>query len=379
MSDTMAMSENVRPGPSRRLPWIAILVVALLVQLAAAVWLASGQRDLAVARDGALLEFDRALVERIRIERVDAEPLELVREPSDGSPWRLPALADVPAAPAMVEGLLDRLAELRARQPVATSLVAQARFRVAETAFEGRVTLLSGDGQELAVLYLGDSAGFRRQYVRAAGDLAVHEVGLGPADIQARPDDWVDRTLLHRDERDIQSIAWPGFELERDPDGPAWRLVGAEPDGALDQARVAELVGQLARIPFSRVVAAEAVPKDGAEEGAVLVWRLGLASGETPTYRLARIAEPNGGASADEAGAEAFDVVSAPERYLLEVSDRPYLFELSAFTAERLFEVAREDLLRLVAAVDDLVGDEEPDAEPASGLDEPTSGVNEDR
>lgn len=74
------------------------MVVALVAQLVVAFWLASGPRDLAVARDGAPLDVDRALVEFEQdgddsagwllspdgADEPDAEPADGLDEPTGG-------------------------------------------------------------------------------------------------------------------------------------------------------------------------------------------------------------------------------------------------------------------------------------------------------
>ena len=336
-------------GPARPTATILVLGLVLAFQLGLALFLSLGQADLRASPESALLDFEQAAVDRVRIERADAEPLLIERR--DGE-WVLPPLDGFPAAAAKVDALLERLAGLRKRLPVATSAEAQDRFRVADDAFEGRITLSQGDAA-LATLYLGDSAGFRRQYVRAADDAAIFEVDLGPADAPSRPDDWIDRAWLHQDVRDIQRIALPMVTLVREAEG-GWRLSDPADGETLDQAEAEDLASQLALLTFTSVLGTDAKPEYGLDDP-VLEWEIGLASGDTVGYRLSALAKPEEGSEeepaseghAADAGEADDETSAAPERteYVLEVTDEPYYLELAAYAAERLTEITREGLL----------------------------------
>lgn len=336
------------PRTEIRRPKASILALGglLAVQLGLALLLSLGQGGFEPNPGGPLLEFDPARVEHLRIERTGSEAL--IIEQRDGR-WILPAHAGFPAAAAKVEALLERLADLPRRLPVATSSEALTRFKVAETDFEGRLVLMAGD-QELGTLYLGDSAGYRRQYVRAAGDSAVFEVALGPGDAPADPDDWFDRGWLRLDAQDIVSIALPDIEFERE--GEVWRLAEAAADEALEQDEAKRLARQLANLSFAGVLGTEAKPEYGLDDP-ILEWRIELASGEARTYQLSPLADPNTERDTDEEGATPAGTAAedgsssseAPDWYVLKVADEPYYLQVASVEAERLTSIRREDLL----------------------------------
>ena len=137
----------------------------------------------------------------------------------------------------------------------------------------------------------GEAAGLRRQYARPAGDKAVYEAELTPTDLPAKAEDWADRALLRRDERDVQRLEIPGITLERGEDG--WRLADQAPGEVLDQTAAEELVRRLRDLSFTSVLGLEAKPEFG-QDAPVLEVRLGLASGDTPVYRLSRQAQAPG-------------------------------------------------------------------------------------
>jgi len=358
-------SSPLTEGRSPRILMLS-LAVLLAAQLGLALLLSLDQGRFETSPEGPLLEFDPARVERLRIERSGAEALTIERAEAG---WILPAHAGFPAAEAKVAALLERLADLRRRLPVATSNEALTRFKVADADFEGRLVLSAGE-QSLGTLYLGDSAGYRRQYVRAAGDSAVFEVALGPGDAPADPDDWIDRDWLRLDDQDIAGIAFPDFELERE-DG-AWRLAKTAADEALEQDEAKRLVRQLANLSFAGVLGTEAEPEYGRDEP-LLEWRIELASGEARRYQLSPLAEPGTERDTDGKGAAPTGTTAegessspdAPDWYVLKVADEPYFLKVAAITAKPLTQISRDDLLAAPAT---------PEAEAAAETASPAAG-----
>lgn len=356
MHATAMASPQIKP---RAPGWGLVLVLAglLAAQIALALVLAlRGAAPGPTGRDTPLLAFDPAGVERIRIAQGGSDPV--VLEKTDKG-WQVQSLGGFPAAAARVDALLQRLAGLKRGLPVATSEDAQARLKVADSDHEGRLSLEGGgssgsapgspamppslSGKELAALYLGDAAGVRRRYVRAAGEAAILEAELGPTDLPAKAEDWADRTLLHLDERDIQRIELPGIALEK-AEGGAWRLADLKEGEALDPSKVENLVHRLGGLTFTAVLGTLDRPEYG-QAAPLLEWRVGLASGDTPSYRLSRLkteAEPAAPAKAGDAEASR---PKGPEWYVLKVSDQPHYLKLASYTAEGLLGATREGLL----------------------------------
>ena len=301
------------------------LAALLAVQIGLALWLqARGTQSAPARHDAPLLSFMPAEVDRVRIERAGSQPVTLERAVGG---WRIASLDGFPVATGRVDGLLDRLASLKRGLPVATSAEAQGRFKVADSDL-GRVTLGKGD-QDLAVLHLGDAAGLRRQYARPAGDKAVYEAELTPTDLPAKAEDWADRALLRRDERDVQRLEIPGITLERGED--SWRLADQAPGEALDQPAAEELVRRLRDLSFTSVLGLEAKPEFG-QDAPVLEAHLGLASGDTPVYRLSRLTQGAGEGQGTSG-------------LVLKVSDQPWYLKIADWALEPLLKATRAGLL----------------------------------
>lgn len=336
-------AENAQPRNASGFGWglglVLILAALLAAQIALALFLGlRGAGPGPAGRDTPLMAFDSAKVERIRIERRGSDPVVLERVDKG---WQVQSLSGFPAAGARVDALLERLAGLKRGLPVATSQDALARLKVADNDYEERLTIESG-GKELAALYLGDTAGARRRYVRATGETAVHEAELSPTDIPTKAEDWTDRALLNLDERDIQRIELPGITLEKAEGG--WHLADLKDGETLDQPKVADLARRLGNLTFVSVLGTEDKPEYG-QDAPALEWRIGLASGDTPSYRLSRLKTEPDQETAAKDGATETPKPKGPEWYVLKVSDRPHYLKVASYTAEGLLGATREGLL----------------------------------
>ena len=330
--------ENARPKAAGGWGLVLVLAGLLAAQIALALFLGlRGSGAGPAGRDTPLLAFEPAKVERIRIERRGSDPVVLERVDKG---WQVQSLSGFPAAGARIDALLDRLAGLKRGLPVATSQDALARLKVADGDYEERLSVESG-GKEFT-LYLGDTAGARRRYVRAAGETAVLEAELSPTDIPTKADDWADRALLSLDERDIQRIELPGIALEKAEGG--WRLADVKEGETLDQPKVADLARRLGSLSFVSVLGVEDKPEYG-QDAPALEWRIGLASGDTPSYRLSLLrTEPDQGTAIKDGATEA-PRPKGPEWYVLKVSDRPHYLKVASYSVEGLLGTTREGLL----------------------------------
>ena len=140
------------------------LVLVLLIQcalVAAVYWPGDGPE---FARPPPMLPFDLDNIDTIYIgDEFDNETV-LTRV---GERWSLPELEHLPADSEMVETLLSALRSDDGAWPLADSVSARQRFKVAAYHYRRRIEL-RGSGEELATLFLGTSPGFRKIYARNA-------------------------------------------------------------------------------------------------------------------------------------------------------------------------------------------------------------------
>jgi hypothetical protein len=296
--------------------WIPALAVLLAVQLLLGLWLWSPGEQAARARTG-LLAFDRQAVDAVEISDGEGRTQHLEKT-ADG--WRLPGHFDFPASAFRVDGLLDSLADLRPGLAVATSAEAAGRFRVAEESFERRIRLLAG-GKTLAELYLGDAAGPRRAYGRAAGDTAIYPLALTAFDAGTGAGEWTDKAYLHRDTAELSRVTVGDITLQRDSD--AWVLTDLAEGEQTDADAAAELVRGLTQLNFMAVIG----PKDNPPGGTSLLdAQLVYADGRQVDYHFL---DP--GQEGDP---------------LLLVSDRDHVLRIGSYAVKPLLEASRKTLLQ---------------------------------
>lgn len=228
--------------------WIAGLFVLLGLQLAMAVVVnRSGDEYAAFKATDALLGFERAAVDSLRIEGPDGG-VTLVRH--DGQ-WVVPDQGSFPADQAAVDRLLDSLAGLKKGWPVATTPGAAGRFKVAESDFERRLVLKQGDAVQ-ATLYVGTSPGFRKVHARNGNEAAIFPVEFNTWEAGTSATDWIDRNALHIDGRGIERIELPDLTMQRH-DG-AWQVDGLADGETADVAAADDLAERLANLSIESLL-----------------------------------------------------------------------------------------------------------------------------
>lgn len=323
-------------------PLVIALGALLVLQLLAA--LLPGLRGMdtePTSNAGPLVDFKREQVSSIRIQVPDEEPVLLAKTESG---WTLPALGDLPASVPKVTELLTKLDGLRKGLPVATSAQALKRFKVAEDDFERKLTLEAGDNT-LGTLYLGDSAGFRRLFVRANGDGSIYEAEIGLFDVSNKPEDWSDRTLLHLDAQEIKELSVGHLVLEQTEDG--WRLADLAEGEEPDAQAIEDWVRRLTNIDFLGIAAGDDSPAIVQEPPPVEIVSA-LKSGDRIEYRISKLDEG--------------------DDYLLEASNRPQGFRLAAYTAEDLAGLSRAQLFKETVPTQE--------GEPASEIEPPAHAAD---
>jgi hypothetical protein len=229
----------------------ALLAVQLVI--IALVLLTDG--SVSGAENGLLLAFEPEAVDEIRIGATENGAGVVVTRDADG--WRLadghPADAD------KANEVLNRLADLRAGWPVATSAGAGARFEVAPDAHQRHVVLLE-HGDVVADVYLGTSPGYQRVHARRADADSIFSVALANYQLPVKADEWLDKTIL-QPRGYLASVTRTGdWHLARGEDG--WLIDGE----SADQEAAARLERRLVEL---RVTGVAAAPDQGVEPAAV--------------------------------------------------------------------------------------------------------------
>lgn len=192
---------------------LTVLLVAQLVLAAVLLWW-QGRDTVAVPQP--LFTFDTAAVDRLVIEGPDSARVELQRRGNaDDAKWVIASAGDFPADGNRVSRVIERLHELKASAPVATSSGAAERFKVADKSFERRIQADAG-GKTAAALLLGGPQGTRQTSARKAGDDAVYSVDWPTYELGTRTEDWMDRTALRLPEDSVTGVEADGRALDEE-------------------------------------------------------------------------------------------------------------------------------------------------------------------
>jgi hypothetical protein len=241
-----------------RTQWILVGLLAVQILLLAVVGPGSGTAGAGTPQ--ALLPMLEGLdPTRVRIDEGSEKTLVLEKS---GDSWVLPDTDAYPASGQRVNDLIENLEGLRVRRPIVSSGRYHGTLKVAEDDNERRVRIWADNDDPAVDVFLGTSSNYRVSHVRLDGDDRVFEVrGLSAADLQTRPNAWIDAKLVNTAFADIIGIRVNNehgkVELTKDDLGN-WGVVGGLPTGrnldpsatdswirSLGNLRVAEPAGRV--------------------------------------------------------------------------------------------------------------------------------------
>lgn len=317
--------------------WLSGLLALQIVLAVALGW--SRNPVAAASLETPLLSIDAKQVDHVTIEGPDRARIEIAKV---GGAWKLPDDADFPADSGKLTQLLDRLAQLKAQAPVASTQGAQERFKVADSGFERRITLATG-GKTVGTLVLGSTASMRQTHVRRGNDTNIYTVDLAAWELPVKSEDWQDKSLLRIARDDIQGIDSGGLIVDRTvqgaiasalqpvtgaagsntaakPDEPAWHAISGLLAGeTLKPDSVDKLLGQLSALTVTGVLGSEEKPEYGLAQPAA-AFTVVRKSGDTVEYRLGKMADG--------------------QAYALKSSLRPEYFKLANYTGQALVDAS---------------------------------------
>jgi len=171
------------------------------------------------------------------------------------------------ANPAKMQQLLTDLQKARLNWPLADSADSQRRFAVAPDQYRWQLQLKTAGSAAAQTLWIGDSAGFRQQYLRRDGENAVYQIALNSYELSVEPEQWLDKNLLAF--KDIQAVRGPDYSLQKSPsatgqvktaDKPVWQLAGLTPAAnvtaaALNQSQADQLLSSLQTLTVQQYIA----------------------------------------------------------------------------------------------------------------------------
>ncbi|MHC4390207.1 MAG: DUF4340 domain-containing protein [Planctomycetota bacterium] len=253
---------------------IALLSALLAIQIALLVprFLASndeaGARTISQPERGArLIDFTADQVSSITLRKKSGDELVIARE---GTGFVLESLGGIPTRGSLAQDFLRDVLALRSERVVASTAANHAELEVSKDAPAGTVTLTGGEGQTLAVIYLG-RATKGGELMRLEGSDRVHRV-RGPlaAPLARSATAWVDNQLVTFDKLRAVSVAWFEGDTERfrfdrqRPEGNEEAFwTGPEAATPIDLDRLQGVIETLSNLRFETPVGLATLPEHG--------------------------------------------------------------------------------------------------------------------
>ena len=253
-----------------------------------------------------------------------AAPVELLER---NGTWVVHSAYDVPASKARISALIRQFGGLRRGLPIANTNDARARFEVAADRYARRIRF-DRDGSAIATVYVGESAGLRKSYGRAAGDRAIYALGVATYRLPVTSGAWIDAQLLQIPadeiaEIDVRGPRGTGVTLARTVTGKQapgpWHATGLAPGRSLDDAKAGALTRAIDELRVDDVLGEHVSPQWGTDEpqATLTIRRQG---GTSVTWTLSK---PKTG-----------------DRFVLKSSSEPWYFSIDAATAQPLLDAA---------------------------------------
>ena len=281
---------------------VTTLLLVFLIQCGIVATVYWPQQDLVqVPLQQPLLPSGPGIIDEIRISDEYDNGTTLTK---GGDHWFLPDLENLPADSDKVDKLLERFTEADNGWPIAQSVVARQRFQVADYRYQRSLDFLA-EGEQLAVVYLGTSPGFRKVHARRKGQDAIYSIAFNVFDAPGVSGAWLEPRLLQI--RTPLSITADSYSLNRDSGD--W-LSGA---GLAPDARELEALLTALRSLQVDGVATEDVQRELSEAEADLVLQVRSLAGTTT-----------------------LEFFTAAEEHFVSSSQYTFFFKLSAYDFDRL-------------------------------------------
>lgn len=206
-----------------------------------------------------------------------------------GKIWTLPQVWNFPANPESVSRLTDKLANLSANWPVATTEDAAPRFKVASSDFAERIVLSSAN-KDVATIFIGSSAGYNKVYLRLDKTNEIFSAELPDREISTESGDWIDRSAVELSSSDINVVELPQLKLTRKKQD--FDLAYGGKVVSIDAASASEILEDVAGVDISDVLGTERKAEYGLDQP-VLTFNVEMKNGSKLEYKFGKLKDAN--------------------------------------------------------------------------------------
>lgn len=258
-------------------------------------------------------------VDGITIEQPDKTKLLLQKQ---NDTWVLPDHFGFPVSPSKIDPFIQKLLDQKQGWAVAKTQSTAKRFKVSDSGFEKKITFSKG-GQILKALFIGSSPGFRKVHARVSGQDNIYAIEFSAYEASVKPQDWVDKNVLHLKGDDIDQIQLPEFTLRREGDRFVVNAAGDNKVTADNEANA--LLSEVVGLSFQDVLGTENKP-EYQQQRPVFSYTLRKKAGDKLRYT--------------------FSKPENKEYFVLKSSTRNEYFKVSKYTVERLQEFTKAKLVQ---------------------------------
>ena len=333
-----------------RLNWILIAVA--VVQIPLILFMHTRDDRFEIRKSEALLAgYDAAGVTVLKLydtpdKETGDEKLALEFTKRGDDDWVVTSHDEFPAKATKLKEVLGSLGTMKSRGPIATSASTHNKFKVADKAYEKKVSVTSGGTEH--VLYVGTSPKHRQVHVRLAGDKNTHAVSIG--DIPVAFADWVDTKYMDIPKTDPVAIHIENkngtFLFARS--GTEWTLKsisgGADVTKA-DGAKIVPIVDKALKVTLKEAAGIEAKPKYGLDTPQATI-RITI---EKPAPAAPAGGDGDAGVSASEPESEVRTVEIGSEHdsaYYVRVSGQRHIVSVAKFGLDPIVNLKAADLFK---------------------------------
>jgi hypothetical protein len=283
------------------------------------VWLFAGQSGGVDQKQGqqSVASIEKTALNTITIS-VDGSNKVVLKKQDDT--WILPDYHNLAVNTGLLDQMLEKLGAARSTWPIAQTPDAAERFHVSPENFKRHIRLQSA-GDAIEDLYLGDSPGLRKIYIRNEDADAIYTIEFGLHLAPADGEQWFDKNLL-KPGRDIKEIHAADFVLSKQAGD--WGMNDLADKESLDQDKIVNLVNYL-QYPQVQAVAAEALVSKIKKLKPVAQYRIKTVDAEI-----------------------SYDLFKADEQHVIKSSLSALHFTVADFVAETIAGVKRDALITKV-------------------------------
>lgn len=141
--------------------------------------------------------------------------------------WQITGDPMFPVQADRIDSLLNRLSDLKAGLPIASTVNAREQLDVADDDFQRRVTIID-ENDEKTNLLIGSSSGLRKSHIRREGSDYIYSASLPVSDLPTSSINWLDKNLLSL--TDITSVTSGEITFSQDESGEEMQWVIAKSD-----------------------------------------------------------------------------------------------------------------------------------------------------